>query len=72
MTWIGAGRQEVKRDFAELEWYMKHIYENVKINSTFWVLNFFSSFFPTKTSFSLKLEVMRISPEKISTKNIKN
>ena len=59
----------LKRDFAELEWLRG---ENVTKNSLNWILTFFSLSDPTKTSFSSKLEVMRISPEKISTKNIKN
>ena len=36
-----------------------------------WILTIFYLSDPTKISFSSKLEVMRISPEKISTKKIK-
>ena len=67
-----ARRQRVKRGFAELGTLYHPKRKSVKKYSPFSIFVFLSCSNHEKPPFSLKLEVMRISPEKISTKNIKN
>ena len=62
----------LKRDFAEFGAHIQGSVTNVKKYVHFWDFEFFPSPNPEKPPFSLKLEVMRISPEKTATKNIKN